>query len=68
MEKDWSLLYTTDKIYESEMLKDFLLSKNIKSIAINKQDSSYKSFGEVEIYVSNRDLNDAKKFLKQFQA
>ncbi|MBA4197149.1 MAG: hypothetical protein C0459_06295 [Chitinophaga sp.] len=47
----WQLLKTTRSIAEANIVKGLLQENDIPVQLLNKQDSSYINFGEVEIYV-----------------
>lgn len=68
MEKDWVQVYSTDKMFQAEILKQVLADHEIEAVIINKMDSSYKSFGEIEIYVKNVHVIKAKMLAKQFDS
>jgi hypothetical protein len=67
MEKDWVLAYTTNKVYQAELLKELLGDHDIDSFIINKQDSSYK-FGSIEVYVRRNNILKAKMLVKEFES
>ena len=48
---DWFKLYTTRNYIEANILKGRLEENNIQTILLNKQDSIYLVFGEIELYV-----------------
>ncbi len=50
--KSWSKIYSTDNYAEASIIKGMLEENNIQAILLNKQDSSYLLFGEIELYVS----------------
>ncbi len=68
MEKDWVQIYSTDKMFQAEILKQVLADHEIEAVIINKMDSSYKSFGEIEIYVKNVHVIRAKMLAKEFDS
>ena len=68
MEKDWVQVYSTDKMFQAEILKQVLADHEIEAVIINKMDSSYKSFGEIEIYVKNVHVIRAKMLAKEFDS
>ncbi|GAI17508.1 unnamed protein product [marine sediment metagenome] len=68
MEKDWVQVYSTDKMFQAEILKQVLADHEIEAVIINKMDSSYKSFGEIEIYVKNDHVIKAKMLAKEFDS
>ncbi|MBN8837031.1 MAG: DUF2007 domain-containing protein [Sphingobacteriia bacterium] len=49
--QDWKLLYCTKNLTEANIIKGMLEENNIPAQLLNKQDSSYLVFGEIEIYV-----------------
>ena len=59
--EQWEKVYGTNAEYQAEILKALLEEENIVSIVINKQDSSYLTFGEVEVYVKTEDVLKAKQ-------
>jgi len=67
MEKDWIVAYSTNQIYQAEILKEVLSDHDIESIIINKQDSVYK-FGDVEVYVKRDQILKAKKLVQEFES
>jgi len=48
---DWFKLYTTRNYAEANIIKGMLEENNIQVVVLNKLDSSYLSFGEIELYV-----------------
>ena len=59
--EQWEKVFGTNAEYQAEILKALLDEENIVSIVVNKQDSSYLSFGEVEVYVKSEDILKAKQ-------
>ena len=49
--QNWYKLYATTNQAEANIIKGMLEENNIPVFIMNKQDSSYLNFGEVEIYV-----------------
>ena len=68
MEKDWIQVYSTNRMFQAEILKQVLADHEIEAVIINKMDSSYKSFGEIEIYVKNVHVMKAKMLAKEFDS
>ncbi len=60
--KSWFLLYATRNFAEASIVKGMLEENHIKVIVLNKQDSSYLNFGEIELYVPVH-LKDIAKHL-----
>ena len=68
MEKGWVQVYSTDKMFQAEIFKQVLADHDIEAVIINKMDSSYKAFGEIEIYVKYDHIIKAKMLAKEFDA
>lgn len=56
-------LFSTDNPNKAEIIKQMLEENNINVVLLNKQDSSYKMFGFVEVYVEERNVNTAKDLI-----
>jgi hypothetical protein len=67
MEKDWVIVYTTNKLYQAELFREVLADHEIGSFVINKMDSSYR-FGNVEVYVKRDNILKAKMLVKEFES
>ena len=65
VDKDWVRIYSSDKPYQVEIIKSILEENSIPSFEVNKKDSSYNMFGEVELYVGADDAALAKIILEQ---
>jgi hypothetical protein len=61
--KDWFKLYTTRNYAEANIIKGMLEENNIEVVILNKLDSSYLSFGEIELYVPAHLKDIAKQLL-----
>ena len=66
MEEGWVVAYTTNEMYRAEMLRNMLNDHGIDSVIINKRDSSYVAFGDIEIYVERDHILKAKQLAKAF--
>jgi hypothetical protein len=49
--KEWYKLYITRNYTEASIIKGMLEENSIEVILLNKLDSSYLSFGDIEVYV-----------------
>ena len=47
----WHKLYSTRNYAEANIIKGMLEENNIAAVVLNKMDSSYLAFGDIEIYV-----------------
>jgi hypothetical protein len=64
MEKNWTLVYTTNKSHQAELIRTVLEDNDIECVIFNKKDSSYNSFGELEIYVNIECSEKASELIK----
>ena len=65
MDYNWIKIYTSTDPFKIELLKGFLDENNIVAMSINKKDSSYLAFGEVELLVDAKDVMKAKILIKK---
>lgn len=47
----WFKLYSTRNYLEASIIKGKLEENDIRAVILNRQDSSYLAFGDIEIYV-----------------
>jgi putative signal transducing protein len=62
---EWFKLYSTRNYAEANIIKGMLEENNIKVIIMNKLDSSYINFGDIELYVPTHLKDVAKNLLDQ---
>jgi hypothetical protein len=60
--KNWFLLYTSQNFSEASIIKGMLEENSVPVLLVNKQDSSYLNFGDIELYVPLH-LKDIAKHL-----
>ena len=65
MEKDWVKILSSDKIYQIQIAELILKENEIETILINKIDSSYPTFGNVELYVSKENVFKAVQIINK---
>ena len=63
MEKDWIKIFTSSDFYRSEIVKQVLIENQIDAVLLNKQDSSYRSFGQIEVYIHQEDFSKAVEIM-----
>tara|TARA_B100001540_G_C15779491_1_gene630286 strand:+ start:1432 stop:1632 length:201 start_codon:yes stop_codon:yes gene_type:complete len=63
MEKDWIKIFTSKDNYYINLLIGKLKHEGINSVAINSMDSSYLSFGYIELFVKKNDLKASQKII-----
>ncbi len=64
MEDNWTKIYSTDKLYQADMIIELLDENEIVGVVINKEDSSFLSFGAIEVYVNKDDEEKALSIIK----
>ena len=68
MEKGWVLAYTSNEMYLAELFKRVLGDHDIEAVIINKMDTVYRTFGDIEIYVRQDQILKAKKLAEEFNS
>lgn len=63
MKDDWVLVHECSDEYRIELVRQMLDNEGIHSVIINKKDSTYKSFGDLELYVGRDDVVRAKALI-----
>jgi hypothetical protein len=67
MEKDWIKIFHTGDLYRAELVKKVIEENGIKAVIMNQKDSSYLTFGEIEVLVKPEDVERAKKLIKELK-
>ncbi len=61
---NWIKIASSKEAYQIELLKGMLEENNIIAVSVNKKDSSYLAFGEIELFVESKDVIQAKDLIK----
>jgi hypothetical protein len=64
MDNNWVKVYTTEDPITAEIIKQSLIENDIAAVIMNKKDSSYQTFGIVDVMVSGDDFEAAEAFIK----
>ena len=64
MHNNWIKIASFKQAYQIELLKGMLEENNIVTVSVNKKDSSYLAFGEIELFVESKDVIQAKNLIK----
>ena len=59
MESDWVKIFTSTNFHEATIVKAMLNDHEIEVVLLNKQDSSYLNFGEIELYIHPQHFDQA---------
>jgi len=62
---NWEVVFSTNQLYKAEIIKGMLEEEGIQAVIINKQDSSYIAFGEIELYVPREEVLNAKQIMER---
>lgn len=65
MEKGWKKIYFAGDEFKVLIARDLLAENGINAVIMNQKDSSYTSFGDVELYVEEHDEKEAERILDQ---
>lgn len=66
MGDQWEKIFSTTEQYRAEILKALLEEEDIVNVIVNKRDSSYLIFGEIELFVKREDILKAKRIVDRF--
>jgi hypothetical protein len=61
--QNWKKLYTTESLTQANIVKGMLEQNQVPVVLVNKQDSSYINFGEIEVHVPFHLENLARQLL-----
>ncbi|MCX2481989.1 DUF2007 domain-containing protein [Pedobacter sp. MR2016-24] len=64
METNWTKVYTTENPVTAEIIKQGLIENDIAAVIMNKKDSSYQTFGVIEVLVNKKDVEKAEAFIQ----
>ena len=65
MENNWVKVYSSTHLHEIELIKGMLAEEDIQAFSVNKVDSTYTTFGEIELFVNADDVLRAINLIKQ---
>ena len=67
MENNWVKIYTSPNFYRAEIIKQMLNENDVDAVLINKQDSSYNAFGNVEVWIHQENFSNAIELINQLE-
>lgn len=59
------IVYRTSEVHMANIMKLKLEEESVHVIVINKMDTSYNNFGEIELYVNQKDVIRAKYIIEK---
>ncbi|MBT3417572.1 MAG: hypothetical protein HN427_02230 [Flavobacteriales bacterium] len=66
MEKNWTKIFFSTNPNLVDLLVTLLEEKEIPAVSINKKDSSYTIFGNIELYVKDTDVEESKEIINLY--
>lgn len=67
MENGWISIYTTTSPMSAELCRQALEEAQIPAVVVNQRDSSFQSFGDIQVYVEEQNVEQAKKIAERFE-
>ena len=64
---NWKKVFSSSQLAIASMVSGILMEQKIQTNVLNKIDSSYVFLGEVEVYVTAADYENALLIVKDFQ-
>ncbi len=61
---NWSKVYESKQPYRTEIVKDILEQNGIKAIIMDRKDSAYYIFGQLEVHVEAEKVLNALKIIE----
>ena len=60
-------VYTTVHDYKASIAKVLLENEGMKVVVLNQRDTAYQAFGEISIYVEEKEAENASLLLKNLK-
>ena len=64
---NWKKVFSSSQLAVASMVSGILMEQKVQTNVLNKIDSSYVFLGEVEVYVTAADYENALLIVKDFQ-
>ncbi len=61
---EWQTVFSTDQLHRAAIVKSVLNDHHMNPVLINKQDSSYHNFGQIEIHVTQKYAQRALRIIE----
>lgn len=61
---DWEKVFSTDQPHQAEIVKAVLTEHHMNPVLINKKDSSYHNFGQIEVHVTSEYTLKARQIIE----
>ena len=70
IDHDWVVVYTSDQLYDVQMMKDSLESAEIEATILSQKDSNFPVTGDlavIKLLVKSEDATSALNFIKELE-
>jgi hypothetical protein len=68
MEKGWIQIFMTGQDFKAQMAKDLLEENGIEALILNHKDSTFTTFGDIEVYVREEVEEKALDIIKNLKS
>ena len=66
-DQNWIPVFSTTTPFQAEIVKQMLNSNGVEAVVLNKQDSSYPTIGEAQVFVQTSDESTAKRLIEEIE-
>lgn len=63
---NWVSVFSTTEIFVAEQIKEVLTDSGIPAVILNQRDSSYMTFGEINVMVNKENKEKAEQVIKAY--
>lgn len=63
---NWVSVFTTTELFVAERMKEVLTESGIPAVILNQKDSSYMTFGDINVMVNEEDQEQAEQVINSY--
>ncbi len=63
---NWVSVFLTTEVFVAERIKEVLTDSGIPAVILNQRDSSYMTFGDINVMVNKEDKEKAEQVIKAY--
>ncbi|WP_065219955.1 MULTISPECIES: putative signal transducing protein [Butyricimonas] len=63
---NWVSVFSTTEVFVAERIKEVLIDSGIPAVILNQRDSSYMTFGDINVMVNKEDKEKAEQVIKAY--
>ena len=64
--ENWVSVFSTTEEFVAERIKEVITDSGIPAVVLNQRDSSYKTFGDINVMVNKEDREKAEQVIKAY--